>query len=74
MILFETCGIGSSASFSIDSIIRETVPVSAFSPGNLLDFGAGLLETIAGGGLAAVFAVLVQRILQGLQFPREVFD
>jgi hypothetical protein len=32
-----------------------------------LAFGAGLLETIAGRGFAAVFAVLVQLILQGLQ-------
>ena len=30
-------------------------------------FGARFLETIAGRGLAAVFAVLVQLILQGLQ-------
>jgi len=29
-------------------------------------FSAGLLETIAGRGLATVFAVLVQLILQGL--------
>jgi hypothetical protein len=29
--------------------------------------GAGLLETVAGRRLAAVFAVLVQLILQGLQ-------
>jgi hypothetical protein len=32
-----------------------------------LAFGAGLLEAIAGRGLATVFAVLLQLILQGLQ-------